>query len=109
MLVHHTPTFTCTNGVRLQQTPLHRLNKSPLVVHLVTSVLLSSKYIKYLYSIIGSGISTYTNATEAGESIRPCLHGILKHVPKGYRNYLKVWLGATAGMRLLRYVICTCS
>ena len=53
----------------------------------------------------GGGISSYTDPAEAAESLRNCLSGLLKEVPKKYYAHsykVKTWLGATAGMRLLK-------
>uniref|UniRef100_A0A8B9L721 Ectonucleoside triphosphate diphosphohydrolase 8 n=1 Tax=Astyanax mexicanus TaxID=7994 RepID=A0A8B9L721_ASTMX len=50
----------------------------------------------------GDGISSYvTNPAGAGESLRECLDVALAAVPKKKQKTTPVYLGATAGMRLL--------
>ncbi|XP_032088335.1 ectonucleoside triphosphate diphosphohydrolase 2-like [Thamnophis elegans] len=50
----------------------------------------------------GGGISSYINKTsEAGESLVLCLDQALKDVPKVRHGITPLYLGATAGMRLL--------
>ena len=50
----------------------------------------------------GGGISEYTDdPTKAGESLEPCLDVAHDAVPPGLRAETPVYLGATAGMRLL--------
>ncbi|XP_060613741.2 ectonucleoside triphosphate diphosphohydrolase 8 [Anolis sagrei] len=51
----------------------------------------------------GSGISSYTkNPTEAGASLRPCLDEAMRVIPPERQREAPAYLGATAGMRLLR-------
>ncbi|NXY20433.1 ENTP8 diphosphohydrolase, partial [Atrichornis clamosus] len=51
----------------------------------------------------GQGISSYANdPPEAGNSLRDCLDKALKVVPAEKQRDVPVYLGATAGMRLLR-------
>ncbi|NWV34315.1 ENTP8 diphosphohydrolase, partial [Grantiella picta] len=51
----------------------------------------------------GQGISSYANnPPEAGNSLRECLDKALKAVPAEKHREVPVYLGATAGMRLLR-------
>uniref|UniRef100_A0A8C3PJH1 Ectonucleoside triphosphate diphosphohydrolase 8 n=1 Tax=Calidris pygmaea TaxID=425635 RepID=A0A8C3PJH1_9CHAR len=51
----------------------------------------------------GQGISSYTNdPPKAGDSLRECLDKALKVVPAAKQRDAPVYLGATAGMRLLR-------
>ncbi|XP_014805210.1 PREDICTED: ectonucleoside triphosphate diphosphohydrolase 8-like isoform X1 [Calidris pugnax] len=51
----------------------------------------------------GQGISSYTNdPPKAGDSLRECLDKALKVVPAAKQRDVPVYLGATAGMRLLR-------
>ncbi|XP_042193343.1 ectonucleoside triphosphate diphosphohydrolase 8-like [Callorhinchus milii] len=51
----------------------------------------------------GPGISSYAqDPPKAGESLRPCLDNILTFIPKEKQKESIVYLGATAGMRLLR-------
>ncbi|NXK28632.1 ENTP8 diphosphohydrolase, partial [Arenaria interpres] len=51
----------------------------------------------------GQGISSYTNdPPKAGDSLRECLDKALKVVPAAKQKDVPVYLGATAGMRLLR-------
>ncbi|NXE94875.1 ENTP8 diphosphohydrolase, partial [Menura novaehollandiae] len=51
----------------------------------------------------GQGISSYVNdPPEAGNSLRECLDKALKVVPAAKQRDVPAYLGATAGMRLLR-------
>nr|XP_023422152.1 ectonucleoside triphosphate diphosphohydrolase 8 isoform X3 [Cavia porcellus] len=51
----------------------------------------------------GPGISSYTlDPSQAGESLRTCLEKALALVPRAQHRQTPVFLGATAGMRLLR-------
>ncbi|KAM9521813.1 ectonucleoside triphosphate diphosphohydrolase 8-like isoform 3-T3 [Guaruba guarouba] len=51
----------------------------------------------------GQGISSYANdPPKAGDSIRECLDKALKVVPAAKQRKVPAYLGATAGMRLLR-------
>ncbi|NXV37843.1 ENTP8 diphosphohydrolase, partial [Rissa tridactyla] len=51
----------------------------------------------------GQGISSYANnPTKAGDSLRECLDKALKAVPAAKQRDIPAYLGATAGMRLLR-------
>nr|XP_008122527.1 PREDICTED: ectonucleoside triphosphate diphosphohydrolase 8 [Anolis carolinensis] len=51
----------------------------------------------------GSGISSYdSHPTEAGASLRPCLDEAMMVIPPERRREAPAYLGATAGMRLLR-------
>ncbi|KFP88666.1 Ectonucleoside triphosphate diphosphohydrolase 8, partial [Apaloderma vittatum] len=51
----------------------------------------------------GQGISSYANdPSKAGDSLRECLDKALKVVPAAKQRDVPVYLGATAGMRLLR-------
>ncbi|XP_064892259.1 ectonucleoside triphosphate diphosphohydrolase 8 isoform X2 [Columba livia] len=51
----------------------------------------------------GKGISSYANdPPKAGDSLRECLDKALKIVPAANQRDVPVYLGATAGMRLLR-------
>ncbi|NWV11341.1 ENTP8 diphosphohydrolase, partial [Ptilonorhynchus violaceus] len=51
----------------------------------------------------GQGISSYANnPPEAGNSLRECLDKALKVVPAARQRDVPAYLGATAGMRLLR-------
>lgn len=55
---------------------------------------------------LGDGISSFvTNPTGAGESLKECLDIALSVIPDRQRRTTPVYLGATAGMRLLRWVI----
>jgi len=62
------------------------------------------KYISvYLFILIGDGISSYVeNPQAAGESLKKCLDIAKAVIPEGQRKATPVYLGATAGMRLLR-------
>lgn len=54
-------------------------------------------------AIAGPGISSYTlDPSQAGESLRTCLEKALALVPRAQHRQTPVFLGATAGMRLLR-------
>ncbi|NXH18845.1 ENTP8 diphosphohydrolase, partial [Bucco capensis] len=51
----------------------------------------------------GQGISSYANdPPKAGDSLRECLEKALKAVPAAKQRDVPAYLGATAGMRLLR-------
>lgn len=55
-------------------------------------------------SFPGQGISSYANnPPEAGNSLRECLDKALQVVPAEKQRDAPAYLGATAGMRLLRY------
>uniref|UniRef100_A0A6Q2WSX3 Ectonucleoside triphosphate diphosphohydrolase 2b n=1 Tax=Esox lucius TaxID=8010 RepID=A0A6Q2WSX3_ESOLU len=50
----------------------------------------------------GGGISSYAREKGgAGRSLEPCLEQVLKDIPKSRHHLTPVYLGATAGMRLL--------
>ncbi|NWU93341.1 ENTP8 diphosphohydrolase, partial [Upupa epops] len=54
-------------------------------------------------SVSGPGISSYAdNPAEAGVSLKPCLDEAMKIVPAEQQRETPLYLGATAGMRLLR-------
>ncbi|NWI08213.1 ENTP8 diphosphohydrolase, partial [Crypturellus soui] len=54
-------------------------------------------------NVQGKGISSYANnPPKAGESLRGCLEEALDVVPAGKGREIPAFLGATAGMRLLR-------
>ncbi|NWR60683.1 ENTP8 diphosphohydrolase, partial [Bucorvus abyssinicus] len=54
-------------------------------------------------TVAGPGISSYAdNATEAGASLKPCLDKAMKIIPAEKQRETPTYLGATAGMRLLR-------
>uniref|UniRef100_A0ABM5F5T6 Ectonucleoside triphosphate diphosphohydrolase 8 n=1 Tax=Pogona vitticeps TaxID=103695 RepID=A0ABM5F5T6_9SAUR len=51
----------------------------------------------------GSGISSYANhPPKAGDSLRECLNEAMMVIPPGQHRETPAYLGATAGMRLLR-------
>ena len=51
---------------------------------------------------IGGGISDYIDAPrEAGRSLAPCLKNAEENVPAELRKRTPIYLGATAGMRLI--------
>lgn len=53
--------------------------------------------------VLGSGISSYTSdPAQAGESLKGCLKEALALIPKAQHQETPTFLGATAGMRLLR-------
>lgn len=52
----------------------------------------------------GRGISSYAaNPLGAAESLRDCLEEAVAHIPQAQHRETPLFLGATAGMRLLRY------
>lgn len=54
-------------------------------------------------AVSGPGISSYaSDPAQAGESLRGCLEEALAVVPEAQQQRTPVFLGATAGMRLLR-------
>uniref|UniRef100_A0A8C9EK92 Ectonucleoside triphosphate diphosphohydrolase 8 n=1 Tax=Pavo cristatus TaxID=9049 RepID=A0A8C9EK92_PAVCR len=55
-------------------------------------------------TVNGSGISSYAdNPAEAGASLKPCLDKAMTIIPAEQQRETPTYLGATAGMRLLRY------
>ena len=55
--------------------------------------------------LLGSGISSYTDDPEgAGTSLLECLRVARSRIPSHKHIDTPVYLGATAGMRLLKYV-----
>lgn len=53
--------------------------------------------------VLGPGISSYTtDPAQAGESLKGCLGEALALIPGDLRQATPTFLGATAGMRLLR-------
>lgn len=55
-------------------------------------------------AVSGPGISSYiSDPAQAGESLEGCLQEALALIPEGQRRGTPLFLGATAGMRLLRY------
>ncbi|NXO49529.1 ENTP8 diphosphohydrolase, partial [Aramus guarauna] len=58
-------------------------------------------------SVSGPGISSYADdPAGAGASLKPCLDKAMKIVPAEQQRQTPTYLGATAGMRLLRYRHC---
>lgn len=58
-------------------------------------------------SVAGSGISSYAdNPAGAGASLKPCLAKAMTVIPAEQQGETPTYLGATAGMRLLRYGHC---
>ena len=58
--------------------------------------------IHYRSLLSGGGISQYTNdPSQAGKSLEPCLDVAHNAIPAGLRRETPIYLGATAGMRLL--------
>lgn len=54
-------------------------------------------------AVSGPGISSYaSDPAQAGESLRGCLEEALAAVPEAQQQRTPMFLGATAGMRLLR-------
>lgn len=65
--------------------------------------LVREKYSAFLLS--GPGISSYSNAVEnASVPLKHCMDSAKEIVPQGKHQETPVYLGATAGMRLLRYL-----
>ena len=61
--------------------------------------------LKMFVFVAGGGISNYTEHPEgAGASLVTCLKEARDIVPVTSRSTTPIWLGATAGMRLLRSV-----
>ncbi|KAG6927290.1 ectonucleoside triphosphate diphosphohydrolase 2-like [Chelydra serpentina] len=53
-------------------------------------------------AVQGPGISNYSGSPgEAGNSLKPCLSQAMKEIPKEQHDQTPIYLGATAGMRLL--------
>ncbi|KAK2866461.1 hypothetical protein Q7C36_002517 [Tachysurus vachellii] len=58
---------------------------------------------KHACSVKGKGISSYSGTPEkAGESLKECMDEAKKTIPKQRHQETPVYLGATAGMRLLK-------
>ncbi|KAK3529569.1 hypothetical protein QTP70_031988 [Hemibagrus guttatus] len=58
---------------------------------------------KHACSVKGKGISSYSKTPEkAGESLKECMDEAKKTIPKHRHHETPVYLGATAGMRLLK-------
>lgn len=58
-------------------------------------------------SLAGSGISSYADdPAGAGASLKPCLDKAMTVIPAEQQWQTPTYLGATAGMRLLRYGHC---
>ena len=61
--------------------------------------------LRIIYLFLGNGISHYVdNPSQAGESLKECLDEAEDRVPKSDHKETLLYLGATAGMRLLRLV-----
>ena len=55
------------------------------------------------FHVLGGGISGYTNDTKrAGDSLKPCLQEAVNNIPTGEQRSAPIYLGATAGISLLR-------
>ncbi len=62
-----------------------------------------NEYSFFSFILIGDGISSYIqNTPAAGESLKKCLDVAKAAIPEGQWKATPVYLGATAGMRLLR-------
>lgn len=60
-------------------------------------------------SVKGSGISSYeNNPQDAPKAFEDCMLKVKEQVPKHLHESTRVYLGATAGMRLLRRTCGTC-
>ena len=65
-------------------------------------------FISIIYSVtlLGGGIDSYaSDPSQAGPSLYDCTHSLLTEVPEDVYNAepnINVWVGATAGMRLLK-------
>lgn len=60
-------------------------------------------YYFLLYTYPGGGVSSYAGERGgAGRSLEPCLDQALKDIPKSRHHLTPLYLGATAGMRLLK-------
>lgn len=56
-----------------------------------------------MYTYPGGGVSSYAGERGgAGRSLEPCLDQALKDIPKSRHHLTPLYLGATAGMRLLK-------
>lgn len=67
-------------------------------------------YVYLLNPHQGKGISSYAGQNgAAGMSLEKCLDQAVKDIPKEKHQNTPVYLGATAGMRLLKWVtVCVC-
>lgn len=75
-------------------------------------MLLQYEYV-WVCFISGGGISSYADHPgAAGRSLEDCLNLATKEIPKARHRLTPVYLGATAGMRLLKYecvmIMCVC-
>lgn len=58
----------------------------------------------FFFFLPGPGISSYaSNPSMAGESLKECMREAQRHVPASHHSETSLYLGATAGMRLLEY------
>lgn len=65
--------------------------------------ILYNSTVQTLLLFLGDGISSYVQKPPAaGESLKKCLDIAKAAIPEGERKTTPVYLGATAGMRLLR-------
>uniref|UniRef100_A0A3Q3X7J5 Ectonucleoside triphosphate diphosphohydrolase 1 n=1 Tax=Mola mola TaxID=94237 RepID=A0A3Q3X7J5_MOLML len=77
------------------------------IVALVTVAVLQNRHLpqKYKYGIVldagSSHTSVYIYKWPAGESLRACMQDVEQQVPKKRHRQTPLYLGATAGMRLL--------
>ena len=73
-----------------------------LFLHINSGLKLADKPL--LFFTLGPGISSYAGAVEkAGVSLKHCMDWAKEIVPQAKHHETPVYLGATAGMRLLRY------
>lgn len=60
-------------------------------------------YVSPDLSVTGKGLSSYAKTpSEAGSSLQKCLDTAEEKIPWLLKKYTPVYIGATAGMRLLR-------
>lgn len=97
------PTETCgtclLNGLGRAKLPTeHHPTKHPPTEHLLTT-----RREQHCFLSAGPGISSYSsNPPAAGTSLVHCLNQALRDVPKEKHAGTPLYLGATAGMRLLK-------
>lgn len=92
------PTETCSTCL------LNSLGRAKLPTkHLPTEHLPTTCREQCCFLSTGPGISSYSsNPPAAGTSLVPCLNQALRDVPKEKHAGTPLYLGATAGMRLLK-------
>lgn len=79
------------------------LTDKSFIIDLSSSFKKSCLYLTFCIVIICvAGLSSYgDNPSEAGPDLSPCVTNMTNEIPESVRNSSAMYLGATAGMRLL--------